>query len=50
MEKRTALVTAIGSFAADAVIKTLREMGYRVIGSDIYEKEWVANSLEVDVF
>ena len=50
MKKRTALVTAIGSFAADAVIKTLHEMGYRVIGSDIYEKEWVANSLEVDVF
>ncbi|ETP72734.1 carbamoylphosphate synthase large subunit [Lachnospiraceae bacterium JC7] len=50
MEKRTALVTAIGSFAADAVIRTLREMGYRVIGSDIYEKDWVANSLDVDVF
>lgn len=50
MEKRTALVTAIGSFAADRVIKTLREMDYRVIGSDIYDKEWVANSLEVDAF
>ena len=49
-EKKTALVTAIGSFAADAVIRTLREMGYRVIGSDIYEKEWVATSRDVDAF
>ncbi|OON87968.1 hypothetical protein BXO88_01985 [Oribacterium sp. C9] len=50
MKKRTALVTAIGSFAADAVIRSLREMGYRVVGSDIYDKNWVANSLDVDVF
>lgn len=49
-EKKTALVTAIGSFSADAVIRTLREMGWRVIGSDIYEKEWVATSLDVDAF
>ncbi len=49
-ENKTALVTAIGSFSADAVIRTLHEMGYRVIGSDIYEKEWVATSLDVDAF
>ncbi len=47
---KTALVTAIGSFSADAVIRNLHEMGYRVIGSDIYEREWVATSLDVDVF
>ncbi len=47
---KTALVTAIGSFSADAVIKTLHEMGYRVIGSDIYDKDWVATSLDVDAF
>lgn len=49
-ENKTVLVTAIGSFSADSVIRTLREMGHRVIGSDIYEKEWVATSLDVDVF
>lgn len=49
-ENKTALVTAIGSFSADAVIRTLHEMGYRVIGSDIYEKAWVATSLDVDAF
>ena len=49
-EQRTALVTAIGSFSADAVIRSLHEMGYKVVGSDIYDKEWVAASLDVDVF
>ena len=44
------LVTAIGSFSADVVIKTLKKMGHRVVGIDIHPKEWVANSLQVDSF
>lgn len=44
------LVTAIGSFSADVVIRSLHEMGHRIIGCDIYEKEWIANSLIADVF
>lgn len=50
MEKRTALVTAIGSFSADCVIRNLKENGFRVIGTDIYDKNWVACALDVDVF
>ena len=42
--QRTALVTAIGSFSADAVIRTLRQEGWRIIGTDIYEADWVAAS------
>lgn len=48
--KRTALVTAIGSFSADAVLRTLRREGWRIIGTDIYEADWVAASLMVDAF
>ena len=48
--QRTALVTAIGSFSADAVIRTLRQEGWRIIGTDIYEADWVATSLMVDAF
>jgi len=33
------LVTAIGSFAADIVIKKLKEKSYNIIGCDIYPKE-----------
>lgn len=43
-------VTAIGSFSADTVIKNLHNSGHRVVGIDIYPGEWVANSLQVDVF
>lgn len=49
MEK-TVLVTAIGSFAADAVIRELKRLSYRVVGCDIYEADWVAQSKDVDVF
>lgn len=49
-EQRTALVTAIGSFSADAVLRTLRREGWRIIGTDIYEADWVAASRQVDVF
>lgn len=34
------LVTAIGSFSAEAVIDTLIENKFEVIGCDIYPKEW----------
>lgn len=47
---KTALVTAIGSFAADIVIKKLGEHGFRVVGCDIYPREWVADAGNVDAF
>lgn len=47
---RTVLVTAIGSFSAEAVIRACKRQGYRVVGCDIYPKEWVANSLDTDRF
>ena len=47
---KTALVTAIGSFSADIVIRRLTEMGIRVVGCDIYPREWIANASMVDRF
>lgn len=47
---KTILVTAVGSFSADAVIRTYRREGYRVLGCDVYPARWVVNSQEVDVF
>lgn len=47
---RTALVTAIGSLSADAVIKSLHKHEVRVIGCDIYPKEWVVDAYSVDEF
>lgn len=44
------LVTAIGSFSADIVIRSLQYQGYKVIGSNIYPKEWIANGNIVDGF
>ncbi len=46
----TALVTAIGSFSADIVIKNLQKGGFRVIGCDIYPGEWIADSRNVASF
>ena len=46
----TALVTAIGSFSADIVIPRMKELGYRVVGCDIYARELVVNALYVDSF
>lgn len=46
----TVLVTAIGSFAADVVIKNLKKQGYKVIGCDIYNKEWIVDAYNVDEF
>ena len=47
---RTALVTAIGSFSADTVIKALKTHGIRVLGCDIFPKEWVVDAYSVDCF
>lgn len=44
------LVTSIGSFSADIVIKKLHENGYFVVGTDIYPKEWVVDAQNVDEF
>ena len=48
--QRTALVTAIGSFSADTVIRELKKLDYRVVGTDIYPGEWVAASRDAGVF
>lgn len=48
--KNTVLVTAIGSFSAEAVIGTCKKEGLRVVGCDIYPSSWVVNSQDVDVF
>lgn len=47
---QTVLVTAIGSFSSDVVIRRLKELGYRVVGCNINPAEWIAESLEVDAF
>ena len=44
------LVTAIGSMAADIVIKTLHRGGHLVVGNDIYPREWIADAYNVDWF
>lgn len=44
------LITAIGSFSADIVIKTLKEMGNYVVGCDIYPEEWIVDAMNVDQF
>lgn len=45
-----ALVTAIGSFSADIVIKRLKVLGMRVVGCDIYHRELVVDAANVDQF
>ncbi len=50
IQQKTVLVTAIGSFSAGSSVKILKEMGYRVIGCDIYDRRWVAESENVDAF
>lgn len=47
---KNAFVTSLGSVSGDIVIKSLKRMGFRVIGCDIYPKEWVADAYNVDVF
>lgn len=47
---RTIIITAIGSFAAPAAVKSCREAGYRVVGTDINPQEVIAESMSVDRF
>lgn len=44
------LVTAVGSYSADIVIKTLKAHGHKVVGCDVYPKGWIADAYNVDVF
>lgn len=47
----TCLVTAIGSYSAEAVIASLREhWGARVVGSNTQPREWCATSALLDAF
>ena len=39
------LITAIGSFSADIVIKKLHQNECFVVGTDIYPREWIAKKL-----
>lgn len=50
-EKKVVLVTAIGTMAASTIINELRKTDkYYIIGGDIYEKNMVATSRDVDEF
>lgn len=46
----TTLLTAVGSYAAPPAIASLRALGHRIIGCDIYPQAWNAASGDVDVF
>ena len=46
----TILITSTGSVATDITIKSMKRMGYRIIGCNIYAKEWVVESCEMDGF
>ena len=50
LQQKTALVTAIGSFSADIVIKNLKKIGFKVIGSDIYSRELIVDAYNVSEF
>ena len=49
-EVRRILVTAIGSFAAPAVIRKLKEEGCYVVGTDVNPAELLSESTEVQAF
>lgn len=49
MIKDSILVTAIGSMSSSVVIERLRGE-YRVIGTSIYDRNWIAESIMVDAF
>lgn len=44
------LITAIGSYSADIVIKTLKSFGHYLVGCDINPKEWIADAYNVNEF
>ena len=47
---KTLLITAIGSFSAKTAIEAAKELGFRVIGCDIYPEQWISQALLVDRF
>lgn len=47
---KTALLTVTGAVSADIVTKSLKRMGFRLVGCDCHPKEWIIGSNEVDVF
>lgn len=47
---KTTLVTALGSASASTVLDALHEAGHRVVGCDIYPREWNLASCQADVF
>ena len=47
---KTIIMTAVGSMAAPPVIQRYQQLGYRVIGCDIYDRSWNAASMTVDEF
>ena len=47
---QTVLITSTGSVAADITIKSLKRMGFRVVGCNIYPREWIVESCEIDAF
>ena len=47
---KTTLITAVGSASAPSVLASLKKLGHRVIGCDIYPREWNAVSTQVDAF
>lgn len=44
------LITSTGSVATDITIKSLKRMGYRCVGCNIYQREWIVESCEMDMF
>jgi len=49
MIKESVLVTAIGSMSSASVIERLKDK-YRVVGTSIYERNWISESVLVDAF
>ena len=47
---KTTLLTAVGSASASSVMASLKALGHRVIGCDIYPKAWNMASNEADAF
>ncbi|MDO4574088.1 MAG: ATP-grasp domain-containing protein [Planctomycetia bacterium] len=50
MRNKVVLITAISSVSPDIAIKTARQMGMRIVGCDINERESIVDAMNVDVF
>lgn len=48
--QKTVFLTVTNAVSADIAIKSLKRMGYRLVGSDANPKEWVVGSNRVDAF